>query len=221
VDVEVLVPFRSNGCPHRKKAWAWVRRRYKDRGLTVTTAAADSGPWIKASAVMPALRFSTAEVAVIADADVWTDGLERGLHALTCGMAEWVVPHRRVLRLSRASTEQLLDTGRPGRELARRDYVGKLGGGIVIARREALLQAPMDRRFAGWGHEDDSWGAALETLLGPPWRGDADLLHLWHPPAPKLSRNVGSVESHDLYRRYLEAARYGPDQMRELLKGAL
>jgi hypothetical protein len=219
VDVAVIVPFRG-GETHREKAWAWVHRRYQQLGLKTITAAADEGPWITASAVMPALRSMRAEVAVIADADVWTDGLERGIRALTCGMAEWVVPHRRVLRLSRASTEQLLDTGRPGKELARRAYEGKLGGGIVIARREALLEVPMDRRFKSWGHEDDSWGAALETLLGPSWRGDADLLHLWHPPAPKLSHNVGSVEGHDLYRRYLEAARNGPDQMRELLKGA-
>lgn len=168
---------------------------------------------------MPALRSSTAEVAVIADADVWTDGIERAIRALVCGMAEWAVPHRRVLRLSEASTDQLLETGHPGEELDRRAYEGRLGGGIVIARREALLSVPMDRRFEGWGSEDEAFGVALETILGPCWRGNADLLHLFHPPEPRITRRIGSQENWDLYRRY--ARTYGqPERMKELLKEA-
>ena len=38
VDVDVIVPFRG-GCPHRERAWAWVRRRYPQSGLR----AIDSG----------------------------------------------------------------------------------------------------------------------------------------------------------------------------------
>jgi hypothetical protein len=109
---------------------------------------------------MPVIEASDAEVIVVADADVWTDGLERGIRALVCGVAEWVVPHRRVLRLSEASTDELLATGQPGRELARGSYDGKLGGGVVIARRESLLSVPMDCRFEGWGHEDDAFACA-------------------------------------------------------------
>jgi hypothetical protein len=168
---------------------------------------------------MPVIEASDAEVIVVADADVWTDGLERGIRALVCGVAEWVVPHRRVLRLSEASTDELLATGQPGRELARGSYDGKLGGGVVIARRESLLSVPMDCRFEGWGHEDDAFACALETMLGFCWRGDADLLHLYHPKQSRLSRKVGSTESYALYRRYALALGK-PEEMSELLEGA-
>jgi len=156
---------------------------------------------------------------VVADADVWTEGIPSAIRALVCGAAEWTIPHRRVLRLSKASTEQLLATGQPGDELARRAYDGRLGGGIVIARRETLLEVPMDGRFIGWGEEDTSWGIALATICGHPWRGTEDLLHLWHPPQERMSPRRGSVEGWNLYRRYMDA-RGKPDEMRELMKGA-
>lgn len=57
------------------------------------------------------------------------------------------------------------------------------------------------------GQEDESWALALTCLHGQPWRGDADLIHLYHPPAPRVSRRKGSPESWALYRRYRDAAR--------------
>ena len=110
-------------------------------------------------------------------------------------------------------------TDEPGKGLDRRAYEGRLGGGVVIARREALLSVPMDRRFEGWGQEDEAWGVALEAMLGRCWRGDADLLHLWHPHEPRLTLRQGSKEGWDLYRRYARANGQ-PERMKELLKEA-
>lgn len=69
------------------------------------------------------------------------------------------------------------------------------------------------------GQEDESWAIALATLAGPPWRGEADLIHLWHPPERRMSRRKGSPESWALYHRYREAAG-DRAAMKELLKEA-
>lgn len=68
------------------------------------------------------------------------------------------------------------------------------------------------------GQEDESWGTALETLHGPPWRpiDHAPLWHLFHPPQQRASRRWGSLEHRALYRRY-QQAKDDPEAMRALL----
>jgi hypothetical protein len=69
------------------------------------------------------------------------------------------------------------------------------------------------------GQEDASWGFALRCLAGPPAQGDADLIHLFHPPAERMSRKHGSNESWRLFHRY-RLALHNPDLMRTLIKEA-
>jgi hypothetical protein len=79
----------------------------------------------------------------------------------------------------------------------------------------------MDSRFVGWGQEDESWAYALQTLAGQPWRGAADLFHLWHPTPPRVERRRGSIEGWRLMKRYRKARGEGPEAMRELLAHAV
>lgn len=155
---------------------------------------------------MPEIRSSDAEIVVVADADVWTDGLSAAVTAVKDG-APWAMPHTEVHRLSK-----------DGRGLAQEPYRGALGGGIVVAPRQTLLDIPLDPRFVGWGQEDHSWGLALTTLAGIPWRGEATLTHFWHPPQERITRKYGSVESKALYLRYVTAARTDPRAMRDLIE---
>lgn len=67
------------------------------------------------------------------------------------------------------------------------------------------------------GQEDESWACALHTLLGEPWRGDADLVHLFHPPQERMTRRRGSQESWRLRNRYF-AARDDPAAIRGLIE---
>lgn len=78
----------------------------------------------------------------------------------------------------------------------------------------------MDPRFAGWGQEDHSWGLALFSVAGHPFRGKSHLWHLWHPPQERFSRRYGSQEGRALWLRYSAASRLGPDAMRDLLQEA-
>lgn len=210
--VECLIPF-SGGCEFRERALEFVAGR-----LDRVTVSAINGPWVKGRAVNPAVASSRADVVVVADADCVTDGLSAAIEAVESGAA-WAIPHRKVVRLTEVGTDEFMRTGEYCHPFDRRPYTGMPGGGIVVARRDTLLSVPLDPRFRGWGQEDESWALALTTLAGVPWRGNADLIHLWHPPQRKQTLRKGSSRSWDLYLRYRRAAG-DRKAMRALLKEA-
>lgn len=213
MSVDVLVPWLG-GCEHRERALEWISDRYP----WPLTLAHGGTPWVKADALRPALERSSADVVVVSDADCWTDGVESAVRAVVCGVAEWSVPHAPdIRRLTQEGTQNVL-SGAPWEDqpLDERAYSGVVGGGIVVAPRELLLEVPMDPRFVGFSREDYCWGMALRLLHGEPWRSDHPLVHLWHPPQERLDRKYGTVESYRLTRRYT-AAKKNPEAMRALL----
>jgi hypothetical protein len=203
--VTVVLPWRG-GDGYREKArqllTKWYTEAHPSYRLVWPTCA---GPWCKAKAVMPVLHEAADDVVVVADADVWAYNLARAVSAVRCGVAQWAIPHRTVRRLSREATDQLYATGEPGQGLDREPYEGTRGGGVVVAHRDTLIEVPLDSRFKGWGQEDSSWGYALGTMLGEPYRGDDELLHMWHPPAERMTKIRGNPEGWKLYRRYVAA----------------
>lgn len=221
--VAVVVPWRD-GCPWRERALGWVRDRYLQHhpDWPVILGQCSPGPFNRAEAILDGFRQTGAEIIVAADGDVWCEGIAEAVEATAS--SGWAIPHHFIHRLSQASTEAVL-AGADWRKLGlstdnnqdRRPYRGHEGGTLVALRRQVLAEVPPDRRFVGWGQEDDAWAAALRTLVGPPWRGVADLVHLWHPPQPRQSRTVGNRHSLALARRYV-AARNRPDRMRSLLE---
>lgn len=221
MNVEVVVPWRA-GCPHREAAWAWVRARWDGLGWPVTVAEAPPGRWVKARAVMPAVEASAADVVVVADADVWCDAAPVAVEAVAQGVA-WAVPHGMVWRLAEQVTVDVLagvdPAGLWSEAMAERPYWGVAGGGLVVLRRDVALDVPLDARFEGWGGEDHAWGFALRALHGDPWRSESPLWHLWHPPAPRMTRKIGCMESETLRRRYF-AAQSDPAAMRALVDEA-
>lgn len=231
--VEVVVPWMDAGCSHREAAWTFVEALYarKHPEWQITRAEPVQRPqgehspdtartWIKADAVNPAVAASDADVVVMADADVWCDGIPAAIDALGSEF-RWAVPHRGLFRLNKEASAQVF-TGAPLSDalaLEERSQLGTIGGGIVVAEREALLEAPMDPRFVGWGQEDTCWAHALTCLVGPNWRptGYSPLFHFHHPPQARMSRAVGSPAGRRLHRRYA-AARRDPAQMRRLIE---
>lgn len=216
--IDVVVPYRP-GCKYREWAWAWVKARYAQRHAdwNIIEAAAPDGPWVKALAVMPAVHSSTADVLVIADADVWCDELQAAVDAVQNGRP-WAIPHFNVHRLTQRATAARY-AGQPATDTEEPPYRGFEGGGITIVRRDAALAVPMDPRFVGWGGEDASWGFALAHFYGRPWRGTADLTHFWHPPQQRMTRKHGSMASKRLFRRYADA-RLRRSRMTELIQEA-
>lgn len=220
--VAVLIPWRDVGCPHRASALDWVCAKLTEDGYVVVVGEHGDGAWCKAAAVADALMQTTADTLVIHDADVWCDGLTDAVTAVRGGAA-WAIPHgpiRGIHRLTAASTARYM-AGEPhdGLPLAEFRYDGVAGGGIVVLHRVVYEACPLDPRFRGWGGEDESWGHALRALHGPANRGSSALIHLWHPPQQRLSRNTGSEASHALRKRYARA-RHRPDQIAALVEEA-
>lgn len=222
----VIIPWQS-GCPHRAAALEWVRPRWEASGAQVLLGKLGANQlWCKAAAVAAALPRAHGEVLVIADADVWTEGTGRAVEAVADG-APWAVPHWHVHRLTEQATARVFAGGplegtlseSVHRRLDRPAYVGYAAGGVTVLPRATYTQVPLDRRFVGWGQEDESWAHALTTLAGSCWRGQADLWHLWHPPQARLNPRWGTSSGRALARSY-EQARRLPEQMRALLEGA-
>lgn len=244
--VSVLVPYRGDDGGPRDRAWEYVRRWWEDScpGWQIKQGACQPGPWVKASAVAEALARSDGDILVCADSDVLCDGVKAAVEAVQSGAARWAVPHRRVYRLTPAATERVLAgepmpepaPGGPARPAARSAHqrrrsrewrapdfagihTGAVGGGLTVLPRALYEEIPLDPRYAGWGQEDTSWGDALTVLAGKPWRGEAPLYHLYHPPQERLSRTIGSLDGIALRRRY-RAAMSDPEAMRALLAEA-
>lgn len=220
--VSVVVPWRS-GDPHREASWDWVWAKYQSThpDWEIVEGSSPEGPFNRSAAIMDGVARSVGDILVVADSDVWCDPQ---LAVDDC--ETWSIPHLMVHRLSQESTEEVLaGADWHGLPLSKdnkqdsRPYKGFESGTLTVFRREVLLDVPYDSRFVGWGQEDQAHSAAMRTLIGPPSRHGADLVHLWHPAQPRKSRTVGNSKSLALLSRYRQARR-SPVQMRLLLEEA-
>lgn len=211
--VAVVVPYRPDGGGPRERNWVELAGRWRRDypGWELRDGVHLDGAWCKASAAETALDGCTADVLVVADADVWCEPAQALLDAVTLvrsGRRPWVVPHRRVARLSPAGTGRWIAGERDGVGLDQAPYRGIAGGGLfVISRAGWDSVGGFDRRFVGWGQEDLAFARAADTLIGRHHRLGGTLWHLWHPPAPRLSRQVGSAAGRDLLAEYRKAGR--------------
>lgn len=208
--VEVLIPFHDTGdhpaSNPRADAYWLTRTRLRlehERWGELIAWLEHGDPWSKGAAL--ATVTPTAPILIVHDADVWCDGLAEAVDAVRDGAA-WAIPHRNVIRLTADGGIEETHEGLPG-------------GGIVVLPRKTFTACSIDPQFVGWGGEDHAWGLALETLYGAPWRGEADLIHQWHPPAPRVSRRYGNRANEQLRQRYL-MANGNPAAMRQLLEEA-
>lgn len=217
-DVTLIMPYGLVRHDHlgdldteyRSAARAYVRKRWLRLVPTILEPSAEwRGEWSKSASVIAGLRQATTEFVIMADADVLIEPhlIEGALRMLRRG-TPWVIPQSHVRRLTQAGTDAVY-AGLLAPELApaARPHRAKAGGGLLLAKRATLLRVPPDPRFVGWGQEDEAWARALTTLVGVPFRGQATLQHLWHPPAARISRETGSRASKALYDRYIGAWR--------------
>lgn len=223
-DVAVIVPFTTT-CEHRLRAWEWVKARYAEHhpAWPIIEGATDVEGFSRTRATRDGCAQIEADVYVVADADVWCDGIDIAAEqALEVG---WAIPHLMIHRLSPESTERVLNgedwRGLPLSTDNRQDsrpYKGHETDTLCAFRADVIRDVPPDPRFVGWGQEGDAWAYALRKLVGKPWRGIEDLVHLWHPPQPRKSRVVGNDKSVALVKQYRQARR--PSALRKLLEEA-
>lgn len=222
MNVTVLVPVT----PDRRYVWdEYCARRWRlnhpDWNIVEVPG---TQPWNKGRTLNPAIRDHDG-ILVVADCDL-VIGCDTIRNAVALAeTVPWVMPFRWLYRLGPDLTETVLwqhpaELAEPGwlrkRDgLEQRSTEGRPGGGIIVARAEALQAVGgFDVRFDGWGREDISLGVALDTLTGPHVQLDAHLWHLWHPRAQQ--RHSESLENLRLAGRY-EEARNDPAAMAALI----
>lgn len=233
VNVAVLVPYQDDGTEERRRALDYVTRYWTSERpaesmswtFSVGVQPPDE-PWCKARAVKMA-RSQLAElnltapagVLIVADADCFVPDRSAVVDAVAAAWRTgWAMPHRLVRRLTESSTRRLVDGDGPwNASVCRSPYDGWEGGGMTVVRADVYAACPLDWRFVGWGNEDEAWGMALRCLYGPPARGDAQLVHLWHPPAKPGHRKNYEPAAVELLARYRQAAKAGPQAVRDLI----
>lgn len=221
--VEVLIPWQDIDCPHRAKALGYVMGRWEADGYPIRLCSlANDVPWCKAAALAPAMA-DPPPVLIVADADCVVDPLmvAECVQVVRDGDG-WGIPHWQVQRLTRAATEHLIATGEVQAECERSPYLGVATGGVVVISAAAAASCPMDGTYEGWGGEDYSWGLALDTLVDGPYRPArrTDLVHLWHPGAPRSGQGTNVSSDEDRRHAYFSLwAVQDVDGMRRLVEG--
>lgn len=222
-DVAVLIPWVP-GCYHRERAFTWVRTQYAEHfpDWEIIAGTPQEG-FSRAQSLIDAASKTDAEILLCADADVWCDDIQSAIDNVR--EPGWAIPHLMIHRLSEASTElhyqgfdwHFLELSQDN-EQDSRPYVGFETGTMVALTHETFDAVGPDPRLVDWGQEDECWASALRTLVGPPWRGKADLVHLWHPPQARISRRYGSEYNRIIYKLY-KTAEGSPRAMRAVLNG--
>lgn len=193
--VSVIVPFHASD-EWRQSAWEyvsiWWGKHFPDWELIRCSA----DPWTKGGAFHNGVKLAEGNTFILADADSFIldpDELAELVSRVDRrGGVPWVMPHRYVHRATKAATERIYADGIiDTHDIQYPIYGGCVGGGMTILTRVAWKTVKgVDPRFVGWGGEDRCFGWALSSLLPKGQRGNARLIHLWHPvqgPRQKMS----------------------------------
>jgi glycosyltransferase involved in cell wall biosynthesis len=214
----VVVPWRDQGCPHRQAAWGWCKARWLDYGYPVVEADCD-GPWNKPAALNETIADLDCRTLIVADADVMIPKADIDRAVRQSWTHPWVVPHGDVHRFGEQATARIYQGAEPTPDRVMKPYRGLPGGGLFVISRQQWHEAGgMDRRFVGWGAEDEAFAQAADSLLGPHLRGTVDLWHLYHPPGLRTSHPDWQANA-DLWRHYKTAAGRGREAMKTLIGG--
>lgn len=224
--VSILVPW-AGADPHRQAAWAHVERglRAVVPEWEIVVGVCPTEPWRKGVAVSDALHRAHGSILVVLDADcvIAASALREAVDRVTTG-APWAVPHDLVYRLTAEATADWMardaddPVAVPSTGWARSPYTGFAGGGcFVVSRATYQASRGIPAGFAGWGGEDTAFALVLDTLAGPHWRGDAPLVHLWHPPQERAPGG-GGTSNRALSHAY-RTCRGNPELMYALITG--
>lgn len=161
------------------------------------------GMWNKAKAIDNALKTSSAEIIIVADADVWCEPrfIVRAAHHVA-RKRSWSMPHQKVYRMDKATSAQWTPEYRGKVRYDRQPYPGVPGGGLFVIRREDYNLCPMDPRFVGHSGQDIAWAHSAHTLVGPLYRLSGKLWHLYHEPQPTKRDPEYSKPNFRLMRQY-------------------
>ena len=189
--ISLMIPFRDDGT--RVEQMRWLTERWAahfPEAEVIIEGDDGKDPFSKTIAVNRCYRRTTSDVLAIIDADVWIEPevLLKAASEVRGAPSTWVRPCDRVMRLSRPTTQMLVqsDPSSAFPELTEADcerITPTVGLACVFSRSMFEAVGGMDPRFRGWGWEDNAWIYLLTSLAGPATVMDNFVFHLWHPRA--------------------------------------
>lgn len=188
-DVQILTPWIDTSCPHRLRGRQVTEELWRELGFEQVYGRGAS----RAEARNDAIRKSTADVIVCADADTYT----------TKGQV-WAAVHIAAQTGNLTSAFDVILRQAEGADLWQEcgDRFKNPPNGIVAISRPALdVVGGFDERFYGWGGEDQAFLYSCEALLGPVRRVPGFAWHVWHPPGRDTEPYMPG-ECRRLFERY-------------------
>lgn len=241
--ISLVVPYRSAGDEYRDRNYEWLRQYYTHNlpAAQWVQGHTSAVPFNKCAAVNDGFRRAYGDIIVVLDADAFMD-----TQALLDAAAEirwarrhghglWVMPYRRLYRLTQRTTDYVesFDPTLPWGDQYFGDadageclsyeyenhgngslYGHMFGAMVQVHPREAFeVTGGWDERFSGWGGEDISFGRCVDTLYGRHKSLNYPVYHLWHPQLPGGSSQWATSRrwegqtsgNEDLAQRYYEA----------------
>lgn len=187
MSLSIVVPFRG-GCPHRERAYLYVRARLAVSFPTAEIIDADDGGKVFSRERSLNLGASRAKGDMLvfheADCIVAPRQILAAIDLAALDPGRLVLPYSTVYLLSPEATD-LVISGPSGADLPGVSVaVGMLGGIGVISRATFERVGGFDSSLEGWGRGDVSFVEACDRHAAPTMRTMGELLHLWHPPSP-------------------------------------
>lgn len=193
--VEVCIPWRDH--PSRRRALAFTRAWWNRHGYQVRLLDTDDDPFNLAAVRNLAVRTSTTDVVVLADADTLPERapLEDAIRLAADGHGT-VLPYTEYRSL-RADGSRQAYAYVPLPRCNHLTIPGACSGVYVTTRDGWASHHGQDERFAGWGCEDAAWWITHTTLLGEPRRVPGRVFALTHDSQDKsgeaTARNFGRI----------------------------
>lgn len=216
-----LVPFRTDPQqPRRDAIWNHIRGKWEENGWRLVVGNNPEDEFDRAASINDAAaKAGDWEVAIISDADCLLSDYRLASEACHLAIDEYayVVPHNRLLDVTRRGTDAILRGRDPERARIKEVIALVWCGMFAVPRAMWEETGGFDREFWGYGGEDLAFLVACGTI-GQQLRLDGALYHLWHGWVPGrketdgYARNMAIVQE---YRRHMG----DPPRMREFLKG--
>lgn len=222
--VGVVIAYRDKGCPHRRRAYDYVREYYRALGLPVTVrAGASDEDFTRARTTNEAIRAADCDILVHSDPDsVVPPAALREAIRLASEADGLVVPHDRYLYLTEAATRTVYTGVSPfllGPDDCEVSGPNGVGNVLVFSRETWEAAGHYDERFGMWGGDDAVFAYSTGATSQPLRRLAGDMVHLYHPRLPQ------SEPGHPEYQRqfaiiaeYRDAAARGDEHVRELVR---
>ena len=222
----VIVPWRTdNGW--RQTLWDWNKARWQAFFPEAEIIEADSGqePFSRGESRNRAVSRATNDLLVIADADTIANppAITTALELAEKG--QWVIPYSedRYYNLNAETTHIVIQSFRPQATFPEPmpgcwDHKITSWAGMIVLHRNAFdAVGGYDKRFKGWGYEDNDFRLALDAIWSPHVRVDGFVAHLWHPVGESDAFGQPHIGANRALHVQYEHSAGNPARMRKLI----